>query len=125
MQGRYDTLNIPMPVAALQQPQRPPPLTAAQQAELLAEAKFHVYYDLWQIVIICAIALSAIAVAAAAVGWIIAGRALRPLRTITTAARRIAASSLHERLGLHGPDDELKELADTLDDLFARLEASF
>jgi signal transduction histidine kinase len=44
---------------------------------------------------------------------------------ITAAARRISASSLHERLALHGPDDELKELGDTLDNLFARLEASF
>jgi signal transduction histidine kinase len=50
---------------------------------------------------------------------------LRPLRTITAAARRISASSLHERLALHGPDDELRELGDTLDGLFARLEASF
>jgi signal transduction histidine kinase len=50
---------------------------------------------------------------------------LRPLRTITAAARRISASSLNERLALQGPDDELKELADTLDNLFARLEASF
>ena len=66
-----------------------------------------------------------IAVAAAAIGWLIAGRVLRPLSTITAAARRISASSLHERLALPGPDDELKELADTLDGLFARLEASF
>jgi signal transduction histidine kinase len=50
---------------------------------------------------------------------------LRPLSTITTAARRISATSLHERLALPGPDDELKELGDTLDALFARLEASF
>ena len=71
------------------------------------------------------IALAVIAVAAAAIGWFIAGRVLRPLRTITAAARRISASSLHERLALPGPDDELKELADTLDNLFARLEASF
>jgi signal transduction histidine kinase len=71
------------------------------------------------------ITLAVIAVAAAAIGWLIAGRVLRPLSTITAAARRISASSLHERLALHGPDDELKELADTLDSLFARLEASF
>jgi signal transduction histidine kinase len=44
---------------------------------------------------------------------------------VIAAARRISASSLHERLALRGPDDELKELADTLDSLFARLEASF
>src|SRR5262249_22365640 len=54
-----------------------------------------------------------------------AGGALRPLRTTPAAARRISASSLNERLALQGPDDELKELADTLDNLFARLEASF
>jgi signal transduction histidine kinase len=50
---------------------------------------------------------------------------LRPLSTITAAARRISASSLNERLALHGPDDELKELGDTLDSLFTRLQASF
>jgi HAMP domain-containing protein len=63
--------------------------------------------------------------AAAAIGWLIAGRVLRPLSTITAAARRISASSLNERLALQGPGDELKELADTLDSLFARLGASF
>src|SRR5258707_7102342 len=54
-----------------------------------------------------------------------AGRALRPLRTITAAAQRISASSLNERLALDGPDDEIKELGDTFDGLLARLEASF
>ena len=78
-----------------------------------------------QLLIAAGIALAAIAVAAAAIGWLIAGQVLRPLRTITAAARRISASSLHERLALPGPGDELKELADTLDSLFARLEASF
>jgi signal transduction histidine kinase len=81
--------------------------------------------DRQRLLIASGIALVVIAVAAAAIGWFIAGRVLRPLRTITVAARRISASSLHERLAMHGPDDELKELADTLDSLFARLEASF
>ena len=58
-------------------------------------------------------------------GWLAAGRILRPLSTITATARRISATSLSERLNLPGPDDELKELGDTLDGLFARLEASF
>jgi len=81
--------------------------------------------DRQQLPIVSGIALAVIAAAAAAIGWLIAGRVLRPLRTITAAARRISASSLNERLALQGPDDELKELADTLDNLFARLEASF
>jgi len=123
--GGYDVLNASMPVATARQLQGPPVLTPAQQAKLLADAQFHINYDKREILIICAIALSAIAVAAAAIGWIIAGRVLHPLRTINAAARRISASSLHERLALDGPDDELKELADTLDGLFARLEASF
>jgi signal transduction histidine kinase len=50
---------------------------------------------------------------------------LRPIRTIARAARRISSTNLHERLALEGPEDELKELGDTLDDLFARLEAAF
>jgi signal transduction histidine kinase len=81
--------------------------------------------DKQELLVASGIALAVIAVAAAAIGWIIAGRVLRPLSTITAAAQQISASSLHERLALHGPDDELKELADTLDGLFARLEASF
>jgi signal transduction histidine kinase len=123
--GRYDIISVRMPVATPRQPMKPPALTAAERAKLIAKAEVHVSYDKREILIISAVALAAIAVAAAAIGWIIAGRVLRPLSTITAAARRIAASSLHERLALQGPEDELKELADTLDNLFARLEASF
>jgi signal transduction histidine kinase len=122
--GGYDVVKASVPVTGPPHA-RPPALTAAQRAQLLSEAKLRVSYDIGQILIISAIALAVIAVAAAAIGWLIAGRVLRPLRTINAAARRISASSLHERLDLAGPDDELKELADTLDSLFARLEASF
>ena len=71
------------------------------------------------------IALAIMAVASVALGWFAAGHALRPLRRITAAARRISATSLHERLALDGPDDDLRELADVIDDLFGRLDASF
>ena len=50
---------------------------------------------------------------------------LRPLQVITAAARELSASNLHERLALDGPNDELRELGDTFDELLARLEASF
>ena len=70
------------------------------------------------------IALGIMAVVAAALGWFVAGRALRPLRRITESARRISATNLHERLALDGPDDDLRELADMIDGLFARLDAS-
>jgi signal transduction histidine kinase len=72
-----------------------------------------------------AVALALMAGASLGLGWFVAGRVLRPLRTITAAARQISATSLHERLALGGPDDELKELGDTFDGLLARLEASF
>jgi signal transduction histidine kinase len=64
-------------------------------------------------------------VVAVALGWLIAGRFLRPLRTITATARDISASNLSRRLSITGRDDEFTELGETLDDLFARLEASF
>jgi signal transduction histidine kinase len=60
-----------------------------------------------------------------ALGWLVAGRVLSPLRTITARTRRISEQSLHERLVLAGPRDELRELADTIDGLLARLEAAF
>jgi signal transduction histidine kinase len=71
------------------------------------------------------LALAAMTVISIGLGWLVAGRVLRPLRTITTAARRISASNLHERLDMNGPDDELKELGDTFDGLLGRLEVAF
>ncbi len=58
-------------------------------------------------------------------GWWIAGRVLRPLRTMTATARDISARNLHQRLAITGPDDEIRQLGQTLDSLFERLEASF
>lgn len=71
------------------------------------------------------IALAIMMVVSVGLGWVAAGHALRPLRRITAGARRIAATNLHERLALAGPDDDVRELADTIDGLFARLDASF
>jgi signal transduction histidine kinase len=71
------------------------------------------------------IALGFMAVISMLLGWIVAGRILEPLRTITATARRISATSLHERLAMDGPNDEIRELGDTFDALLARLESSF
>ena len=62
---------------------------------------------------------------AVGIGWLIAGRVLRPLRTITSTAREISARNLSQRLAVDGPDDEFRQLGQTLDGLFGRLEASF
>lgn len=71
------------------------------------------------------IALLVMAVVSLLVGRVLAGRVLRPLRLITAATRRISAENLHQRLAVNGPADEVKELADTVDGLLQRLEASF
>jgi signal transduction histidine kinase len=71
------------------------------------------------------VALGVMTVVAVLLGWIMAGRVLRPLQQMTAATRRISADSLHERLDMPGPGDELKDLADTIDGLLARLEGAF
>jgi signal transduction histidine kinase len=71
------------------------------------------------------IGLGIMTVVSVALGWGVAGRALRPLRQMTAAARRISEDNLHERLAVSGPDDELKDLADTIDGLLERLEGAF
>ena len=69
--------------------------------------------------------LAAMALVSALLGWIVAGRVLRPVHAITAAARRASEENLGERIGLTGPADELKELADTFDAMLARLESAF
>ena len=81
--------------------------------------------DAHQLLVASGIALAIMAGASLVVSWLVAGRFLKPLRTITATTRRISATSLHERLNLTGPDDELKELAETFDQLLDRLERSF
>ncbi|MFI8509901.1 sensor histidine kinase [Streptomyces sp. NPDC085460] len=71
------------------------------------------------------IALALMTGASLLLGHLLAGHVLRPLRLITAATRRISAENLHQRLAVTGPADEVKELADTIDGLLERLEASF
>jgi signal transduction histidine kinase len=82
-------------------------------------------HDLHTLLAQSGIALAVMAALAFALGWLVAGRVLRPVRTITTTAQAISATSLHQRLPLVGPGDEFTELAATLNGLLARLEASF
>jgi signal transduction histidine kinase len=113
-------------------PTAPPPgrgfacLPTDKRCQQLAQAwQLQHRLDLHTLLTQSGIALAIMVMLAFALGWVIAGRVLRPVRAITATARRISATSLHERLAFTGPDDEFKELADTLDDLLARLEASF
>ena len=99
-------------------------LTGCQQL-VQAEAAGLRSDTLNQLLIESGVALGIMAVVSVGLGWLMAGRVLRPLRTITAAARRISARNLHQRIGMTGPEDELKELGDTFDQLLGRLDASF
>lgn len=68
-----------------------------------------------------AIGIAGAGIAAGGIGWIVSRRVLRPIDRITATANRISASNLHERIALGGPDDELRRLSRTVDDLLARL----
>lgn len=78
-----------------------------------------------ELVIASLIALAIMLAVSVLLGWIFAGRSLRPLRLITATARRISEDNLDERLAFAGPRDELKDLADTFDGLLERLESAF
>ncbi|MEU9113365.1 HAMP domain-containing protein, partial [Streptomyces sp. NPDC048483] len=71
------------------------------------------------------LALLGLTVVAFAFGYAMAGRVLSPLGRITRTAQRVAGSDLHRRIELGGPDDELKELADTFDEMLDRLDRAF
>jgi signal transduction histidine kinase len=77
-----------------------------------------------QLLVQSCVALAIMSVLSAALGWLVAGRVLRPLQTMTTSIRQISARNVHERLAVTGPRDELKNLADTVDGLLGRLEAA-
>src|ERR671928_1513815 len=72
-----------------------------------------------------AIALGALTALSVLLGWALAGRVLRPLQRITATAQRVSQDTLDERIALHGPRDELKELADTFDEMLERLSSAF
>jgi signal transduction histidine kinase len=90
-----------------------------------ASAAFQRAQTLGHLMVFSLAALAVMAVASAWLGWIVAGRALRPVHAITAAARTASEENLGQRIALAGPDDELKELADTFDAMLGRLDAAF
>jgi len=71
------------------------------------------------------VGLGVMTVASGGLGWYVSGRVLRPVRAITETARRASDQHLGERLALTGAQDELKELADTFDEMLERLDLAF
>src|SRR5262249_31718533 len=101
-------------------------LSPAMTEALLAALPIQVRSDaLHALLVQSSIALGLVAIASLALGWLIAGRVLRPLTAITETARRLSASNLDERIDLDGPDDELTRLANTFDAMLDRLAAAF
>ncbi len=116
------TQHLPEPNAT-----EPDSQQAAHEAQDALRAQFQQDRDdtLDSMLIASLVALGAVGVAAGGFGWLLAGRALQPLQRITATARRVADRSLHERIALDGPDDEIKDLADTFDAMLERLDRSF
>ena len=80
---------------------------------------------LHELLVQSALALGVMGLASVGLGWVLAGRVLRPIQDMTAAARHLSDTNLHERLAMGGPEDELKELADTFDAMLDRLESAF
>jgi signal transduction histidine kinase len=108
-------------------PTEPGAQQAAHEAQQELRAQFQQDRDdtLDTMLIASLVALGVVGVIAGGFGWLLAGRALHPLQQITTTARRVADRSLHERIALGGPHDEIKDLADTFDAMLERLDRSF
>jgi signal transduction histidine kinase len=104
-----------------------PPLSEYRHLEeLLQEAASDLRAEaLHALMVQSAIAFSALPLISLGLGWFVAGRGLRPLKTITGTAKRLSEETLSERIDLQGPRDELKELADTFDEMLGRLDAAF
>jgi signal transduction histidine kinase len=131
LQGRTTKVQGPFPGQIHQVRSRVAPkiLQALRSTQGKAVVNFVVssqrVSDLHQLEVESAIALAIMAIIAGLLGWVVAGRVLRPLRTITAATREISEANLHRRLALAGPPDELRQLADTIDELLMRLERAF
>jgi signal transduction histidine kinase len=93
-------------------------VASAIRAELRSQA-------LHRLLIEYVLALGVMTAVSVVAGWLLAGRALRPLRKITATARRVSGENLGERIALTGPADELRELADTFDGMLERLDNAF
>ena len=120
--------NLPWRQSVVSPPStRPPgaPVFRPAARDLVAQITADHATALNQFLAESAIALGIMAVASVALGWLMAGRVLRPLRQMTAAAQAISADNLHKRLAMPGPDDELKDLGEVIDALLSRLDAAF
>lgn len=120
------SVTVQVPVPGVASGKVPTPRQAQEQlAILLSQAHAEQSAELHHLLLDSGIALLVMAVISVLLGWLVAGRVLRPLRVVTSKAQAISSRNLHERIGLLGPEDEMKSLGDTFDALLERLERSF
>jgi hypothetical protein len=126
--GSSTHVAVPAPGQNPQPPQTAQALAQAQAQirRLQEQLATQTGQSLWHALLIGSVVALAIMVAVSLLaGWFAANRVLRPLRKMTAATRRISADNLHQRLAVPGPVDEVKDLADTIDELLERLEGAF
>jgi signal transduction histidine kinase len=126
--GRFVSVHTGGPDQTPQVEVRPDPDLRARGGlgdltrELRAQAARQHEAQMHDLLVQSGVALGIMAVISMALGWLVAGRILRPLRTMTASIRQISAHNVHERLAVDGPADEMKQLADSVDGLLGRLE---
>jgi signal transduction histidine kinase len=98
-----------------------------EMAEIEARAIESIYNEivLDRVAQFILIALVALFILSIVVGWVMSGRVLKPVAEIAAVAREIQASDLSRRIALEGPDDEIKQLGDTFDEMLERLDTAF
>jgi len=116
---RASRINLIVPYGPTHRAAAGDAATERRYAELVRHSTDALHHGLLRSVIVLAI----MTVVSIVLGWLIAGRVLRPLRAMTATTRQISEHNLNKRLALAGPHDEIKDLADTIDGLLARLEA--
>jgi signal transduction histidine kinase len=131
VEAKFRVMITKAPLSAAGDPYLPPPpevapeVTAVIRGEIRRQAAEQRQAILTQLLQSSVLTVLGLCVLALLLGYLVAGRMLRPLQTVTATARRLSESTLHERIGLAGPRDEIKDLADTFDGMLDRLHRAF
>lgn len=119
------TLHADTPKPSLSQYSTDPVVLRSEEFALIEHDQLLVDHTVTHVRDIGLIGLALFALASVGVGWLVAGRMLRPATRLADAAREVSASSLNRRIGIDGPSDELKAIGDAFDDMLGRLDDAF